>query len=214
MTEQHVRSDRTAAAALSAVHRHARELTGSIQDYEPLLDLLAQARFALLGEASHGTHDFYHARAEITKRLILEQGFAAIAVEADWPDAYRVNRYVRGTSDDPDANAALSGFKRFPAWMWRNTVVLEFVQWLREHNDSQPPERKVGFYGIDLYSLLTSIEAVLAYLEKVDPAAASARAIATRASNISAKTRRRTVMRPPSASARPVRMRSYRSSSS
>src|SRR5439155_14420847 len=104
--------------------------------------------------------------------LILDKGYSAIAVEADWSDAYRVNRYVRGVSDDTDANSALLGFKRFPAWMWRNTVVLDFVQWLREYNDSQPPRQKVGFYGIDLYSLVTSMEAVLAYLDKVDPAAA------------------------------------------
>ena len=137
-----------------------------------MLELIGEARFALLGEASHGTHDFYYERAEITKRLIVDKGFTAVAVEADWPDAYRVNRYVRGVSDDADANSALSGFKRFPAWMWRNTVVLDFVQWLREYNESQPPRKKVGFYGIDLYSLLTSMEAVLAYLDKVDPAAA------------------------------------------
>ena len=156
----------------STVRNCARAFSGSEADYGCLLTLVGDARFTLLGEASHGTHEFYRERAEITKRLILEKGCTAVAVEADWPDAYRVNRYVRGTSDDADANAALSGFKRFPAWMWRNRVVLEFVQWLREHNDRQPPSRKVGFYGIDLYSLFTSIEAVLAYLAKVDPEAA------------------------------------------
>jgi erythromycin esterase-like protein len=95
-----------------------------------------------------------------------------VAVEADWPDAYWVNRYVRGVSDDANANAALSGFKRFRAWMWRNQVVLDFVQWLREYNDTQSASRKVGFYGIDLYSLFTSIEAVLSYLDIIDPTAA------------------------------------------
>ncbi|MFP5406576.1 MAG: erythromycin esterase family protein, partial [Gammaproteobacteria bacterium] len=141
-------------------------------DYDPLLELVGDARFVLLGEATHGSAEFYDECARITQRLIEEKGFTAVAVEADWPDAYCVNRYVRGASDDANAEAALSGFKRFPAWMWRNTVVRDFVSWLREHNDSQPPDGKVGFYGMDLYSLSASIEAVLAYLDKVDPEAA------------------------------------------
>jgi erythromycin esterase-like protein len=172
MAKQGFRGSPRGAAALSAVRESAHELTGSTHDYEPLLDLLGDARFALIGEASHGTHEFYYERAEITKRLIVEKGYTAIAVEADWPDAYRVNRDVRGISDDADANAALSGFKRFPAWMWRNTVMLDFVEWLRERNDTQPPSEKAGFYGIDLYSLFASIDAVLEYLHKVDPDAA------------------------------------------
>jgi erythromycin esterase-like protein len=90
----------------------------------------------LLGEASHGTHEFYRERARITRRLITEKGFRAVAVEADWPDAYRVNRYVRGASDEANANDALGDFKRFPTWMWRNTSVLEFVEWLKDHNDA------------------------------------------------------------------------------
>src|SRR5215207_2005242 len=156
-----------------AVRGAARPLEGKPGDYDPLLQLVGEARFALLGEATHGTHEFYRERAEITKRLITEKGFTAVAVEADWPDAFRVNRYVRGLSDDGNADEALGGFKRFPTWMWRNTVVQEFVEWLRAHNDSLPPEaHKVGFYGLDLYSLYTSIEAVLGYLEKVDPEAA------------------------------------------
>ncbi len=141
-------------------------------DYDPLLERAAAARFVLLGEASHGTHEFYRERAEITKRLIAEHGFAAVAVEGDWPDAYRVNRFVRGKSDDVDAEEALSDFRRFPAWMWRNTDVVEFVTWLREWNDNRPDAAKVGFYGLDLYSLYTSMEAVVRYLEEVDPEAA------------------------------------------
>jgi erythromycin esterase-like protein len=157
----------------SEVKRALRALSGDARDYDPLLKLIQGARFCLLGEATHGTHEFYRERAEITKRLIKEQGFTAIAVEADWPDAFRVNRYVRGLSDDRNANEALGGFKRFPTWMWRNTVVLDFVEWLRDYNASLPADRsKVGFYGLDLYSLYTSIEAVLGYLNKVDPAAA------------------------------------------
>jgi erythromycin esterase-like protein len=152
------------------VKEAAHPLAGSPEDYDPLMKLVGNARLALLGEASHGTHEFYRQRAEITKRLIREKGFAAVAVEADWPDAYRVNRYVRGESDDADGVDALSGFERFPAWMWRNADVLDFVGWLRAHNDSLPPNGvKVGFYGLDLYSLHASIHAVLSYLDKVDP---------------------------------------------
>lgn len=160
------------SAVVAALRASALPLAHAGEDYTPLLELIGDARFALLGEASHGTHEFYQERAEITKRLIVEKGFTAVAVEADWPDAWRVNRYVRGLGDDPHAKAALAGFQRFPGWMWRNTVVLEFVEWLREYNRSQPPERRAGFYGIDLYSLFASMEAVLAYLDRVDPPAA------------------------------------------
>jgi erythromycin esterase-like protein len=158
---------------IDAVREAAHPLTGAGEDYNPLMDLAGDARFVLLGEASHGTHDFYHERTQITKRLIEEKGFTAVAVEADWPDAYRVDRYVRGVSDDADAVEALAGFKRFPTWMWRNTDVVEFVEWLRAHNDALPPgATKTGFYGLDLYSLRASMEAVLRYLEEVEPDAA------------------------------------------
>jgi erythromycin esterase-like protein len=155
------------------VHEAAHPLIGEVDDYDPLMKLVGNASLVLIGEASHGTHEFYRERAQITKRLIKEKGFTAVAVEADWPDAYRVNRYVRGMGKDPDAVEALSGFKRFPSWMWRNADVLDFVGWLRTHNDDLPQTApKVGFYGLDLYSLHTSIEAVLDYLERIDPAAA------------------------------------------
>src|SRR4051794_32955471 len=137
------------------------------------MDLVGDARFVLLGEASHGTHDFYHERAQITQRLIEEKGFTAVAVEADWPDTYRVDRYVRGVSDDAYAIEALGDFKRFPTWMWRNTDVVEFLEWLRAHNDALGPSAiRTGFYGLDLYSLRGSMETVLRYLEQVDPDAA------------------------------------------
>jgi erythromycin esterase-like protein len=159
--------------ATAALEAAARPIEDAARDYDPLLNLIGEARFCLLGEATHGTHEFYRERAEITKRLIKEKGFTAIAVEADWPDAFRVNRYVRGLSDDKNANEALGGFKRFPTWMWRNTVVLDFVEWLRDYNSSLPASAtKVGFYGLDLYSLYTSIEAVLNYLARIDPEAA------------------------------------------
>jgi erythromycin esterase-like protein len=152
------------------VHEAAHPLVGESTDYDPLMKLIGDAPLVLIGEASHGTHEFYRERAQITKRLIKEKGFTAVAVEADWPDAYRVNRYVRGVSGDADAVDALSGFKRFPAWMWRNADVLDFVGWLRTQNDDLPVSApKVGFYGLDLYSLHTSIEAVLDYLDRIDP---------------------------------------------
>ncbi len=153
--------------------RALRELTGGPSDYDDLVERAGACRLALVGEASHGTHEFYRERAEITKRLIAERGYTAVAVEADWPDAYRVNRYVRGVGDDASAEEALSDFRRFPVWMWRNTVVAEFVQWLRGWNDGLPEgAQKVGFYGLDLYSLHRSMEAVVEVLEEVDPEAA------------------------------------------
>ena len=163
---------RSSAPALAAVQRHAVALAGSAAEDEGLFELLANARFALIGEASHGSDDFYRERAALTRRLIVERRLDAVAIEADWPDAYRVNRYVRGIGDDASAAAALADFERFPTWMWRNTVVLEFVEWLRAHNAALARDAQVGFYGLDLYSLFTSIQAVLAYLDRVDPAAA------------------------------------------
>ncbi|MCW3029544.1 MAG: Erythromycin esterase [Solirubrobacterales bacterium] len=151
-----------------------RALTGAEDDYGALLTRAYGVRHVLLGEASHGTHEFYRERAEITKRLIADAGCSAVAVEADWPDAYRVNRFVRGIGEDRTPEEALRGFRRFPVWMWRNTVVSDFVGWLRDFNDSLPNGApKVGFYGLDLYSLHASMEAVVSYLESVDPEAAA-----------------------------------------
>ena len=165
-------------ALLNAIRREAHPLTGDHRDYDALMALVGDARIVLLGEASHGTHEFYRERARITKRLIAEHGFTAVAIEGDWPDAARVNRYVRGAGADLDAEEALRGFKRFPTWMWRNADVLDFVGWVRAHNDARHvTARKVGFYGLDLYSLAASMEAVIAYLDQQDPdAAARARA--------------------------------------
>jgi erythromycin esterase-like protein len=159
---------------LAALRREAHPLTGDRRDYDALMALIGDARIVLLGEASHGTHEFYRERARITRRLIAEHGFDAVAIEGDWPDAYRVNRYVQGGRSDPDAEAALGGFRRFPTWMWRNADVLDFVGWLRAHNDRlHHASRKVGFYGLDLYSLGASMHAVIAYLDEHDPAAAA-----------------------------------------
>jgi erythromycin esterase-like protein len=156
---------------LRTIRHAAHPLRGETTDFDPLLKMVGDARFVLLGEASHGTHEFYRLRAQITKRLISEKGFNAVAVEADWPDAYRVNQYVRFESEDEEAIDALAGFQRFPAWMWRNADVLDFVGWLRNYNEHRHA-RRVGFYGLDLYSLHASIRAVLDFLDKVDPDAA------------------------------------------
>ncbi|QBD78674.1 erythromycin esterase family protein [Ktedonosporobacter rubrisoli] len=151
----------------------AHPLQGNTDNYDPLLELIGNARLVLIGEASHGTHEFYQQRAAITQRLIQEKGFTVVAVEADWPDAYRVNRYVRGLDDDANGREALSSFVRFPLWMWRNHDVLDFIEWLRTFNSTLPAEqKKAGFYGLDLYSLYTSLQSVIAYLDKVDPEAA------------------------------------------
>jgi len=158
---------------IDSIRAAAHPLTGTADDYDHLLQLVGDARFVLLGEASHGTHEFYRARGEITKRLIAEKGFCAVAAEADWPDAYRVNCYVQAASADQTSNEALGDFQRFPTWMWRNADVLDFVGWLRAYNDQlNKSSGKVGFFGLDLYSLYGSIRSVLGYLDKIDPAAA------------------------------------------
>ena len=154
------------------IRRAAIGIDGSEDIPDELIERAGDASFVLIGEASHGTHEFYRCRGEITKRLIKEKGFSAVAVEADVPDAYRVNRYVRGTGADSTAEAALVDFTRFPLWMWRNEDVLEFVDWLRDTNADAKPASGIGFYGIDLYSLHASMQAVLGYLERTDPEAA------------------------------------------
>ncbi len=149
-------------------------LTGARGDYDPLIEAIGTAKYVLLGEGTHGTHEFYRARAEITKRLIQEKGFTVLAWEADWPDALRIDRYIRGRSQDKTAKDALGDFKRFPAWMWRNADILDLVGWLRSHNDRWPRGAPlVGVYGLDLYSLHSSIDAVITYLQKRDPNAAA-----------------------------------------
>jgi erythromycin esterase-like protein/hypoxanthine phosphoribosyltransferase len=160
------------ADPLVLVRRHAIALSGDANQYDALLEGIGDARVVLLGEATHGTHEFYRERAFITRRLIKEKGFAAVAVEGDWPDAYRINRFVRGGRGDETAVDALQEFGRFPTWMWRNADVLDFVGWLRAYNEHQAPDQRAGFYGLDLYSLHASVQAVLQYLDKVDPAEA------------------------------------------
>jgi len=150
---------------------HPLKETGD--DYRSLLNLIGDATVVLLGESTHGTHEFYRERAQITKQLIRDGGFHAIAIEGDWPDAYRVNRFIRGQGDDHAAVDALKGFTRFPSWMWANADTLDFVGWLQAHNEGVTPDSiPVGFYGLDLYSLYRSAREVISYLEKTDVAAA------------------------------------------
>ncbi|MHB8147812.1 MAG: erythromycin esterase family protein [Vulcanimicrobiaceae bacterium] len=149
------------------------ELQSSSHDLDDLIALARDAQVVLIGEATHGTHEFYRMRAEITKRLISQLDFSAVCIEGDWPDAYRVNRFVRGADDDVEAVESLGGFARFPTWMWRNAEVLDFVSWLREHNDERAGSAKAGFYGLDLYSLYASIDAIVTYLDRIDPDAAA-----------------------------------------
>jgi erythromycin esterase len=139
---------------------------------DPLMERIGGARYVLLGEASHGTSEYYKWRAEISQRLIREKGFSFIAVEGDWPDCYRVNRYVKGFQDSgSDAHDVLDDFSRWPTWMWANEEVVELAEWLRQHNDGLADDQKVGFYGLDVYSLWDSLYAVLGYLRKTDPVA-------------------------------------------
>lgn len=150
----------------------AAELLPDVDDpaFGALFDRFSEARVVLLGEASHGTSEFYRARAAITRRLIERHGFTIVAIEADWPDAAVVDRYIR---DRPQSVGAEPPFRRFPIWMWRNIEVETFIKWLRAWITDRPPERQTGFYGLDLYNLSGSIEAVLRYLDHADPAAAA-----------------------------------------
>ena len=168
-------------SALSAdIQQAAHPLTGNSGDFDPLINRIGSARYVLLGEATHGTHEFYEARSEITKRLIREKGFTLVAWEADWPDTLRINRHIQGNLQLQSAEEALSGFKRFPIWMWRNTEILNLIGWLKSHNEVVQAESKgsehaplAGVYGMDLYSLHASMNSVVDYLEKVNPEAAA-----------------------------------------
>lgn len=136
--------------------------------YQKLLQSIGDSRFVLMGEATHGTAEFYSTRIEITKKLIKEKNFDAVIIEGDWPDAFRVNQYINGNSLDSSAESALLGFQRFPTWMWRNSEVLNFIDWLKQSNHENQ-YKKIQFLGMDLYSLFTSIGEVQKYLQKIDP---------------------------------------------
>ncbi|WP_280153005.1 erythromycin esterase family protein [Piscinibacter sp. XHJ-5] len=163
----------TAQTRILELVRDEAQLLTDLGDVDMLVRLVGPSRLVLLGEATHGTHEFYRLRAELTRRLIVDKGFDAVAVEADWPAALRVSRYAQGSDDDSSAESALRGFERFPRWMWRNTEVSDWIEWLRQRNCSVPEESaQVGFFGLDLYSLRESMNAVLLYLDRTDPEAA------------------------------------------
>lgn len=142
-------------------------------DLDALMDRIGDAKYVLLGEASHGTHEYYTWRSQISKRLIQEKGFSFIAVEGDWPDCFRINRYIKGyTEAGANALEVLRNFDRWPTWMWANWEMVALTEWLRKYNQSLPASRKIGFYGLDVYSLWESMEAMNEYLRKQDPQAA------------------------------------------
>lgn len=147
-------------------------LKESDENYDAVLEHIGDARIVMIGEASHGTHEFYQARIKISQRLIKEHGFMAVAIEGDWPDAHRVHRYLQGEGNAELCEQALDNFQRFPSWMWRNTTLPPFLSWLRKYNDNLPAAQKIGFFGLDLYSLNASIQAVIDFLSKIDPEAA------------------------------------------
>lgn len=156
--------------------RHAQEIEQLARpletpvDLSPLLDRIGDRPYVLLGEASHGTSEYYKWRAEITRRLIVDRGVSFVAVEGDWPDCFEVNRWVKGLVEGPDRAAdVLVGFERWPTWMWANREVAEFLDWLRDHNSRLPTTERVGFYGLDVYSLWDSLESILAHLAEHEP---------------------------------------------
>jgi erythromycin esterase-like protein len=151
---------------LAEIRRLARPIAGP-SDFDPLIDRIGEARFVLIGEASHGTSAFYRWRADLSRRLISEEGFSFVAVEGDWPDCYQVNRWVKGSTDHHTPKEVLKQFHRWPMWMWANQEVAEFVQWLREHNRASG--RSVGFYGLDVYSLWESLDRIIRYLRDARP---------------------------------------------
>jgi len=158
--------------ALATELRRRTQPLHDASDLDPLIDRIGDARYVLLGEASHGTSEYYTWRAELSKRLIREKGFSFVAVEGDWPDCYRVNRYAKNyPSSGATAREVLHAFERWPTWMWANEEIVDLVEWLRRYNDQRrlSEDRRVGFYGLDVYSLWDSMRAVVDYLEHIDP---------------------------------------------
>jgi erythromycin esterase-like protein len=158
--------------AIASIRQHAIRITPDSAARQIVEVIDPAATLVLIGEATHGTREFYRIRADVTRLLIQQRGFTFVAAEADWPDAYRANRWVRLQGTDDTAEVSLDDFTRFPRWMWRNREVVRFLRWLRGHNGDRSEVQRVGFFGLDLYSLHRSIASVLAYLDGVDPVAA------------------------------------------
>lgn len=169
-----LRPDVSGADVFSEIRSLARPLT-SAEDLDPLIERVSADRYVCIGEASHGTHEYYQWRALLSRRLIEEHGFTWIGVEGDWPDCWRINRWVRGQGDqDLDVYGLLDRFERWPTWMWANQEVAEFLAWLREWNAVRPEHERVGFYGLDVYSLWDSLREIISWLESNAPDAVPA----------------------------------------
>ncbi|WP_010280736.1 erythromycin esterase family protein [Bacillus timonensis] len=152
---------------IQAIQQHSIPISTSKNDLEPLVTALTNEKYVLLGESSHGTSEFYKIRTHITKKLIREKDFTFIAVEGDWPACQLVNQYIKGYSNHyEDAREVLKSFKRWPTWMWANEEIIDLIEWLKEFNQDKPLEKKVGFYGLDIYSLWESMDEILTYLKK------------------------------------------------
>jgi len=161
------------AKLVQMLNEHIEPLKSNDEKYKSLLEKIADSRFVVIGEGSHGTKEFYQTRIEITRELIQKKGFMAVVIEADWPDAYGIHRYIKGKGQETNAYDSLKEISRFPLWMWRNKSIFPFIDWLKEFNASiSNPDKQIGFYGMDLYSLNASISAVIDYLKVVDPQAA------------------------------------------
>jgi erythromycin esterase len=152
--------------------RQSAHILYSKADLQPLMDRIGDARIVMLGEATHGTHEYYTWRMHISKRLIEEKGFHFIAVEGDWPDCYRLNRFIKGYDlENKSAFKTLHAFDRWPTWMWANWEIVALADWLQQYNRDLPANRKIGFYGLDVYSLWESLESIMQYLQKTDATA-------------------------------------------
>lgn len=147
------------------IQKHSKAFQG-IDDLEPLIKEAGKAKYVLLGEATHGTAEFYSLRAEITKKLIQEHGFSFVAVEGDWPSCYEVNKYVKNNSTAANAKEVLAHFNRWPTWMWANEEIIPLLEWLKSFNSNKEAGNKAGFYGLDVYSLWESMEAIVHYLQE------------------------------------------------
>jgi erythromycin esterase-like protein len=149
--------------------QYFQALQGMPTDFDSVMAHVAEASLVLIGESTHGTQEFYRARIELSKRLIMEKGFQTIAIEGDFPDVYRINRYINWQGTDTSSKGALGDFDRFPTWMWRNEEMVSFIDWLRKHNQSLPINERIAMYGLDFYSIYKSIDLIITLLEKKDP---------------------------------------------
>lgn len=159
------------AEIIALLQNHSSPLE-NLKSLDPLMEYIGNARYVLLGEASHGTHEYYTWRSKITQRLIKEKGFSFVGVEGDWPDCYRLNRYAKGyLNSGKDVYSLMEEFKRWPTWMWANWETAAFIDWLKDHNKNKSADKKIGFYGLDVYSFSESMNSIVQYLEKNDPKA-------------------------------------------